>query len=265
MKKLIAYFRELIRGRVYLQRFFLFLYKTSLVGMNFSGGAVVKNSGEANVVDYVSKKLPNGIALVIFDVGAHLGDYSNMLLEHLKNRKIQIHAFEPSNTTFQKLKINLAGKKVLLHNLGFSNEAKKMSLFYDYQTSVYASVYQRKLDHENRVMNISETIELTTIDDFCRQHNVSHIHFLKMDIEGHEFFALQGAKEMIKKNIDFIQFEFSAANIDSRTYFKDFYYLLSENYNIYRVLRDGLCPLKNYNETQEVFFTTNYLAERKSK
>ncbi len=263
MKKIIAYFRELIRGRTYFQRFFLFLYKTSLVGMNFSGGAVVKNSGESYVIDYVSKKLPVANPLVIFDIGAHLGDYSTMLLEHLKNRKTQIHAFEPSAITFQKLKTNLANKNVLMHNFGFSDEAKKVSLFYDYQTSVYASVYQRKLDHTNISMNISETIELKTIDNFCQENNINHIHFVKMDIEGHEFSALKGAENMLKNNIDFIQFEFSAANIDSRNYFKDFYYLLTENYNIYRVLRDGLYHLDKYNETQEVFFTTNYLAERK--
>jgi len=248
----------------------LFLYKTSLVGMNFSGGAVVKNSGEAQVVDYVSKKLPGtslrpASPLVIFDVGAHLGDYSRMLLEHLGSRKTAIHAFEPSAITFEKLRANLAGKDVALHHFGFSDATKKLPLFYDSPTSVYASVYQRKLDHENRAMNISETVELKTIDDFCKEKNICHIHFLKMDIEGHEFSALQGAKETLKNDIDFIQFEFSAANIDSRTYFKDFYELLQKDYIIYRVLRDGLFPLEKYNETQEVFFTTNYLAERKKK
>lgn len=231
--------------------------------MNFSGGAVVKNSGEANVVDYVAKKLPQVAPLVIFDVGAHLGDYSHMLLAHLYNRKTKIHAFEPSAITFKKLQENLKNKSVVLHPFGFSSQAEKISLFYDSETSVYASVYQRKLEHSNIALNISETVELKTIDAFCKEHDINHIHFLKMDIEGHEFSALQGAKEMLENNVDFIQFEFSAANIDSRTYFKDFYYLLKDRYNIYRVLRNGLFPLDDYNETQEVFFTTNYLAERK--
>lgn len=232
--------------------------------MNFSGGAVVKNSGEAQVVDYVSKKLPAANPLVVFDVGAHLGDYSNMLLERLRDRETNIHAFEPSAITFKKLQTNLANKNVALHHFGFSDEAKKLSLFYDSETSVYASVYRRNLEHSNISLNISETVDLTTIDTFCQEMQIPHIHFLKMDIEGHEFSALQGAKKMLENNIDFIQFEFSAANIDSRTYFKDFYYLLEKNYRLYRVLRDGLCPMETYNETQEVFFTTNYLAERKN-
>ena len=263
MNQILAYCRELIRGRRNLQKFFLFLYKTSLVGMNFSGGAVVKTSGEAGVIDYVSEKLPLAKPLIIFDVGAHVGDYSQMLLDRLNGRTTIIHAFEPSAVTFKKLRENIKSQDIFLHPFGLSDTAKTMSLFYDYETSVYASIYQRNLEHSNIFLKLSETITLKTLDAFCKEQNINHIHFLKMDIEGHEFSALQGAKEMLRHSIDFIQFEFSAANIDSRTFFKDFYYLLKDQYVIYRVLRDGLFRLDTYNETQEIYFTTNYLAQRK--
>jgi hypothetical protein len=84
-----------------------------------------------------------------------------------------------------------------------------------------------------------------------------------LDIEGHELNALKGAKEMINKNaIDFIQFEFGGCNIDSRTYFQDFFYLLKNKFKIYRILTDGLFEIVEYKETHEVFITVNYLAER---
>ena len=71
-------------------------------------------------------------------------------------------------------------------------------------------------------------------------------------------------KEMLEKNgIKAIQFEFGGTNIDSRTYFQDFYYLLKEKYNIYRILQDGLYEIKQYSELQEIFTTINYFAKLK--
>src|SRR5690606_3866529 len=108
-------------------------------------------------------------------------------------------------------------------------------------------------------------IEIRTIDQFCRDQNISNIDFLKLDIEGHEMAALRGASEMLNKNaIRFIQFEFGGCNIDSRTYFQDFWYLLHERYKIYRIVRDGLFHVERYSETYEIFRTINYLAELKN-
>lgn len=63
-------------------------------------------------------------------------------------------------------------------------------------------------------------------------------------------------------NIDFIQFEFGGCNIDSRTYFQDFYYFLKDNYDIYRIVKNGLRKIDRYSETCEVFLNSNYIAEK---
>ena len=60
--------------------------------------------------------------------------------------------------------------------------------------------------------------------------------------------------------IDYIQFEFGGCNIDSRTYFQDFFYALDPKYQLHRMVRNGLVPIKRYRETQEIFMTTNFLA-----
>jgi hypothetical protein len=76
--------------------------------------------------------------------------------------------------------------------------------------------------------------------------------------------VLEGAQEKIKSNrIDYIQFEFGGCNIDSRTYFQDFWYLLKDKYKFYRILKDGLFELSAYKEIYECFITTNFLLERK--
>jgi len=109
-----------------------------------------------------------------------------------------------------------------------------------------------------------EKVEMKTIDCFCEENNIKRIDFLKLDVEGNELKVLEGAKGIIKSgNVDFIQFEFGGCNIDSRTYFQDFYYLLYKDYDLYRILKDGLFHIDKYKEIYECFITTNFFAVRK--
>ena len=77
-------------------------------------------------------------------------------------------------------------------------------------------------------------------------HQIKDDLVIKMDIEGFELFALKGAQEALKGQIQLIQFEFGGANIDSRTFFKDFWLLLSPTFDIYRLSTKGLDLLSHY-------------------
>lgn len=85
-------------------------------------------------------------------------------------------------------------------------------------------------------MDQNEEIAITTIDQHSQDNQIDRIHFLKLDIEGHELSALKDAEHMLEKErIDFIQFEFGGTNIGSRTYFKDFYFMFNDKYRIHRI------------------------------
>jgi hypothetical protein len=95
-------------------------------------------------------------------------------------------------------------------------------------------------------------------------HSIDVIHFIKIDVEGHEIKVLEGAKKMISSNsIYYIQFEFGGTNIDAKSYFRDFFYFLSDKYNIYRIVPDGFFQVKHYSENREIFLYSNYFAELK--
>lgn len=49
----------------------------------------------------------------------------------------------------------------------------------------------------------------------------------------------------------------------NKTHFQDFHYLVKDDFHIYRIVKDGLYKINRYSEFQEIFSTTNYLAERK--
>jgi hypothetical protein len=68
---------------------------------------------------------------------------------------------------------------------------------------------------------------------------------------------------LLEGRISAIQWEFGGCNIDSRTFFRDFFYLLDDQYRIYRVVKDGIYPVARYWENLEIFDTVNYFAERR--
>lgn len=263
MRKIIDFFA----GRKFLQPLFEAMFRAGVYGMNYgTGGNNFRNSGELFVADYISIHFKNkGETLVLFDVGANLGKYANHLANSMNQLPFRMYAFEPSKVIFEALKKNTVNEnRIMPFNVGMGAKSEEMVLYKRSDLSGLSSVYHRRLEHFNIEMSIQETIAITTVDEFCKKNDISRIHFLKLDIEGHELHCLEGAAEMIRnKKIDFIQFEFGGCNIDSRTYFQDFWYLLKDNYKIYRIVRDGLVQIHQYNERLEIFKNINFLAELK--
>lgn len=242
-----------------------YLYDISIEGLGYKNIGNTNTSGEKQVAELLNnfyKKTINPIT--IFDVGANVGQYQCMLTENLTVAN-NIYSFEPAKDSFNILnreKIN----NVRNFQFGFGNEQQNVTLYKDEKKSQLASIYKKTdNDYYNlKSMDIEETIHLRTIDDFCEEEKISIIDFLKLDIEGHEFFALKGAERMLNQNkINFIQFEFGPANIDSRTFLRDFYNLLSSQFYLYRLTKSTIIPLRSYNETDEIFLPSNYIAINK--
>lgn len=67
------------------------------------------------------------------------------------------------------------------------------------------------------------TVDTVRLDDFADENDIAIITLLKLDIEGHEVFALRGAERLLAAGrIRALTFEFGSANINSRTFFRDF-------------------------------------------
>lgn len=237
------------------------LYTLSLEGMNIGGGSGVSDSGELWVMDYFGKYLANDKPAIVFDVGANIGSYSSAVISRL-GKKVKLYCFEPSKKTFELLASNLTPyENVELFNFGFGNKVESVTLYSNAEGSGLASIYNRRLDHFGICMEQTEEIHLRTLDNFCTDMQIEHINLLKLDVEGNELNVLNGTQSLISSDsIDFIQFEFGGCNIDSKTYFQDFFYLLDPYYKIYRILKDGIAPIEQYKERYEIFTTTNYLA-----
>ena len=69
-------------------------------------------------------------------------------------------------------------------------------MHYDSAGSGLASLTKRKLDHFNIDFSKEEKVDIDTIDNYCAENSIDHIHLLKIDIEGHELDVLSGSKRM---------------------------------------------------------------------
>ena len=238
------------------QKFFEALHYFSLAGMNYIGCL-----GERNSLKLL--KFSKNDDLIFFDVGANCGEYAQLLRNNFKEAKIL--SFEPSKKTFFTLKDNVKNmENIVCENFGFDKENKETTLYTNFTGSGLASVYQRPLSPLNIVLDQKEIVQLKTIDSYCAANGIKKIDLLKIDIEGNEFNALLGAKKMLEAGaINYIQFEFGGCNIDSKVFFKDFFFLLQDKYRIYRILKNGWQEIKQYQQKLEIFMIANFICEKK--
>jgi FkbM family methyltransferase len=239
------------------QNFFKLLHGFSVSAMNYGYGSKFRESGEIEALKYIDSKIK---ASVIFDVGANMGNYTKSISEFLS---ATIYCFEPSTYVFQKLQQNVSHyKNVHCFKIALSDKEGTATLYSRESNHEVSSLINTSIDKYGKTT--IETVFITTLDNFCSHNNIDQIDFLKIDVEGYELSVLNGAKNMLyKKKIIFIQFEFGKFNIDSRTFFRDFWILLHENYIIYRIVKDGLFEIKNYTAMLEIFETSNFIAELK--
>jgi FkbM family methyltransferase len=233
--------------------------------MGIGAGGSVLSSGEKAI--FVTLRQRFSPPYCIFDVGANQGQFLRLVLQQVGADGFSIHCFEPGRETFKILTESAKGDgRVKLNNIGLGKEPGEATLHFDRAGSGLASLTRRKLEHHGIDFSRSETVAIGTVDSYCAANSISRINLLKIDIEGHELDALHGARKMFdSRSIDMVSFEFGGCNIDTRTFFRDFWYFFREvNMSILRITPSGyLQPIESYQEIHEQFRTMNFIAMSK--
>jgi hypothetical protein len=97
----------------------------------------IQTNGEMRLMRIV---LPQ--CAIVFDVGANIGDWSALALEI--NPQLQIHCFEPSLATFQRLQTRLERKEVKCKNIALGSKSGELTLHVFADGSGENSFYQRE-------------------------------------------------------------------------------------------------------------------------
>jgi len=262
LKKVLVKIIKPISSNKYTYYLFSKIYRFSLFGF-FGDEWDFTRNGEVGVLKFLRNRLKG--AVVVFDVGANEGSYTEVLLSTFESSsfKLTIHGFEPAAETFARYSARFKEtQQVISNHVGLSDSNQVLRLYKSATSTGFSSLYESNKFN----FNSFEDITLTTIDQYCHKNGVEVIDFLKIDVEGHEMSVLRGSGNMLQSGkIKVIQFEFGTGNISSKTFFKDFYDLLGDNFVFYRIVKNGLMVVEKYEYSMEVFGrVTNYLAVRKS-
>ena len=157
----------------------------------------------------------------VLELGAHIG-YISLFFSKLVGKNGKIYVFEPGANNLPYTRENIANSKIknieliekavsdtngiatfYLENItGQSN-----SLVKDYRVTkkIQATTF---VDLKKKAVEV-ETIRL---DDFVKQKNISRIDFIKIDIEGAEYMAINGMQNILQEFMPTMMIEVTENN-----------------------------------------------------
>ncbi len=203
--------------------------------------------------------------LVIFDVGANVGDWTLLFLEGCSRLgsedRVELHAFEPGPTTLSTLKSRVSkhplGNVVRVVSAAVSSSEGTAEMFNAGDNAGTSSL------HEDATSPVLPRVEVhkTTAYAYCLKHGIQVVHFLKCDTEGHDMEVLYGARRLFEEQrIMVCQFEYNHRWVYSRHYLKDvFDYAQGLPYSLGKVTSKGVEIYPGWHPELERFFEGNYV------
>jgi len=179
------------------------------------------------------KNLESGI---ILDVGAHIGDTTELYRKYFSQSKI--FCFEPFPESCDALKkrfINDSTINIVETALGSKDETKTLYV------SNFSNLNSLKKPNERAwgfADNKSVDVETTTLDQFCFANDIKHIDILKLDVQGSELDILLGSKTILEKgNISLIYVEWQVVPLyeNHHKYYKIAEFLAGFDYELFNL------------------------------
>jgi FkbM family methyltransferase len=199
---------------------------------------------------------------VLLDIGANVGKWSIALQQRFPDASIFL--FEPVPEGQRAIQEqHLPGWTLIPKVVGSTVGQSSFYTAAAHPLDGSASMYHRRDGSFVHASYDESSIEMTTIDAELEEHGIEFVDFAKMDIEGGEIDALRGAQRALAQGrIGSLSFEFGSGNLNSRTFFLDFWTLLSPTFDLWCLTPGGdALPVPSYDEDLEYFRgVTNYVA-----
>jgi len=173
--------------------------------MGLWGLEIRRHSGEPARDSFMEQKLILGPVQdpVIFDIGANVGSTCLRYKQLFPSSKL--HAFEPFPATLEQLRNRLADiDGVQVHPFGLTDVSGSRSFYANasHGTNSLLGTASGVDDVWGKgLLETQETFKLPfrTIDEFVEENGIPRIDLLKLDIQGAELMALQGATRMLQE------------------------------------------------------------------
>ena len=186
--------RYLLRRRFLTARSRLFDATFRVVTEDFIGRRLYKQGAyEAATIEFLRGYLQVGAGNILLDVGANIGWFS-VFFDRIAPEGAEIFAFEPDPLNFGLLTHNLETngcRKVTPVQRAVSDvrRTERLYLYPDKNRGRHSLVPGAGREVVD--------VEAITLDEFLGER-ARRVRFLKLDIEGHEYAALAGAREVLR-------------------------------------------------------------------
>lgn len=159
---------------------------------------LVKSDWETKERKFVSN-LPMNKGVII-DVGANIGHYTNLLAKKYPRNKV--YAIEASSTIFQNLKLNCELNKLtnaVLYNKAISDKDNQTIDFFERGclSTINEQFLKDWLIPKKYINKIK--VKTMTLDSLIQKEKIDQVNLLKIDIEGEEIRALNGASDSLNR------------------------------------------------------------------
>jgi FkbM family methyltransferase len=161
-----------------------------------------------NPLDDISRMIGSG-PKIIFDGGAHYGSYALEVSRRMPNA--EIYCFEPSSSSFSELEKRCSGNdkiKVFRLGLGAANETRHLNRFSSDQQNSMLEMDASAEHTWGRGSFCSQGVEschFRTIDSMMSELQIERVDVLKLDLQGAEYLAMNGARSACgEKRIDYV-------------------------------------------------------------
>lgn len=219
---------------------------------------------DEKIINLIIKQINDSNSIFI-DIGCNYGAYTIPISKIKKN--LDIICFDPSRKSLDRLNENISLnnlQNIKYFELGIGE--RKDTVYFDDDINNYKNSGSFEINNKNHGYKIN----INSIDNLIQENKIKIKEniYIKMDIEGYEFFALKGLVNTINNYNVIIFFEFSKKILKNHQNFEiDFLeFLNNNNLKIYNVnfieqnLKELIFKLKNLRKNHDVL--DNYILQK---
>lgn len=158
---------------------------------------LIENIYESYSNDVISELLKKGSTIV--DVGAHVGS-NTLFFSKIAGDNGHVFCFEPDPQNFNLLKKNLyinGIKNVSAYRVAISDRKGKAKLYPSVEETT-----DHRISDSNLIGRKIIKVQCDSLDNLLRK--IKNVNLIKIDVQGWEIKCLQGMKDIVRKNKDFI-------------------------------------------------------------
>jgi FkbM family methyltransferase len=181
-------------------------------------------NGERRLLAAVASLSPDGF--VAFDVGSFAGEWARLALAFDSR---EVHCFEVVEHVFSTLERDFADRpNVVLNRSGLWSGTGTLTGHFVPHLPTMSSLVPEVWAYTG-AHGVAFDVPVETGDDYCARRGVTHIDFLKVDVEGAEFEVIRGFSKLFGDGaVDVVQFEYGPLTLAGRHSLQEYYAFFSD-------------------------------------